>query len=650
MREFCTSGSVGTSGRKRPGVTRQAGLGLVDRAISFADLDGDGKQDVVAVAGSAITVRDTAGQLLAGFPVDLGFDIFTPPTLADIDGDGDLEIIVGVIAHTRDSAPIYAYHHDGTPVAGFPAGMVPIEHVSKKDPIVFAEPSAIVATDLDGDNKVELIYSAAVADNQARRRWLGVLDGQGQFKAGFPADLGWYSEYRAGQLAAVDMNSDGKREILVTHKLTSDESGALSVYDAQGKKLKSTEFNGAWIVNNLVVGDVDGDGKPNILLSIVENYSEFRSYLLDENLNPMPGWPVEMPHGRAAMGSPPVALADMDGDGDLEAIVTAVDQLYIYQHDGTVVDGFPITMDGWLYANAGFVVAHLASAKGPALIFGTDNNQSGLLHAIDISGKPVAGWPKKLRVPISGTAAVGDLEADGQLDIAVMTSDSTVYIFNDNPDASVKNPAPWPTYGGSNGRENVVTNPNAPKPNWKRTVILIYGKTQVGQDLFLRGGIDHDYSRNVLGRECTAENGLCAVPIRHLSMVDDASRRHDGLLDWYGGEHGQGNGISGSPAVWTTNSWPAEWGEKRTVDKDGYGETPLNRWGHHYWMLDVEMNCDRTVDGWFELKSFITNGPGWERSISQSNTPYASQNHMARCGHVNVFRRNQNAPVEIRPL
>jgi hypothetical protein len=36
MREFCTSGSVGTSGRKRPGVTRQPMLKEITRGIVIA--------------------------------------------------------------------------------------------------------------------------------------------------------------------------------------------------------------------------------------------------------------------------------------------------------------------------------------------------------------------------------------------------------------------------------------------------------------------------------------------------------------------------------------------------------------------------------------------------------------------------------------
>ena len=41
---------------------------------------------------------------------------FSTPALGDLDGNGDLEIVIGGF-DTR----IYAYHHNGQPVAGFPA-------------------------------------------------------------------------------------------------------------------------------------------------------------------------------------------------------------------------------------------------------------------------------------------------------------------------------------------------------------------------------------------------------------------------------------------------------------------------------------------------------------------------------------------------
>ncbi|ACE84702.1 S8 family serine peptidase [Cellvibrio japonicus] len=191
-----------------------------------------------------------------------------------------------------------------------------------------------------------------------------------------------------------------------------------------------------------------------------------------------------------------------------------------------------------------------------------------------------------------------------------------------------------------------LDNGTPPTP-WKRTIVFIEGITQSGQDLFVRGGIDHNHAQS-LGIQCTPENKLCAIPIRHLNLRNSTTvpwKAGDSFLDWYGPENDQSANAQGSPLDWTTNLWPQSWGNKRTVEIDGYGETPLNLWGDHYWMLDVEMDCSRTLDGWFELKSFISGGPGWEGNISQPGAPYISNNHFARCGHITAFRRNQHQPL-----
>lgn len=186
--------------------------------------------------------------------------------------------------------------------------------------------------------------------------------------------------------------------------------------------------------------------------------------------------------------------------------------------------------------------------------------------------------------------------------------------------------------------------------NWQRTVVFIEGQTQTGQDMFIRGGIDHAFAQNNLGLTCTEANKLCAIPIRHLNLRNTTTapwKANDTVLDWYGAETGQSTASQGSPLDWTINVWPASWGTKRTVAIDGFGETPLNLWGAHYWMFEVEMDCAKTFNGWFELKSFISGGPGWEGNVSQPGAPYVSGNHFAQCGKLNVFRRNQSNPVTI---
>ena len=184
----------------------------------------------------------------------------------------------------------------------------------------------------------------------------------------------------------------------------------------------------------------------------------------------------------------------------------------------------------------------------------------------------------------------------------------------------------------------------------QRTVIFIQAQTSSGQDMFVRGGIDHDYAASNLGLNCTTSNYACAIPITHNNLLNATTapwKSSDNYLDWYGTESGQTNSAAGSAMDWTTDSWPSSWGAIKTVAADGYGVEPLNIWGQHYWMLDVQMDCSKTVNGWFELKAYVQNGQGWEGNISQANTPYVSNNHFAQCGKINMFEFGQSS-YEVR--
>ena len=78
------------------------------------------------------------------------------------------------------------------------------------------------------------------------------------------------------------------------------------------------------------------------------------------------------------------------------------------------------------------------------------------------------------------------------------------------------------------------------------------------------------------------------------------------------------------------------------------------RYGEHYWMVDVDMDCSRTDNSFFEVKAIVG---GWEGDIPSSTcsgsggaaAPFTSSNHIARCGFVNVFHFNR-AQCEIKNL
>ena len=192
----------------------------------------------------------------------------------------------------------------------------------------------------------------------------------------------------------------------------------------------------------------------------------------------------------------------------------------------------------------------------------------------------------------------------------------------------------------------------------RRTVVFMYGQTASGQDMFLRGGIDHAAALTHMGRSCTQSNMQCAIPITHRNLRNATTtpwKNGDQYLDWYGRESAQtlissGHGLAeGTAADWTTNAWTFG-NPLRTVAVDGYGQEPLNRFGSHYWMLDVDMDCSKGfldprdgVTRWVEIKSYISNGPGWEGNVAQADRPYASGNHFAKCGKINKFERGSSA-------
>ncbi len=206
------------------------------------------------------------------------------------------------------------------------------------------------------------------------------------------------------------------------------------------------------------------------------------------------------------------------------------------------------------------------------------------------------------------------------------------------------------------------------EPVWpsdvRRTVIVIRTETRPGQDLFMIGGLDHAVAKGLLGTSCVGADGkptyACAVPIVHnnrKNQYNEAWKVGDNFLDWYGVEKdqtGKVNGVLsfGTPADWTTSYWPEDWGPAKTVEVDGYGLSTFNMlYGTGNWMLDVQMDCSKAYhspDGraWVEVKSYVSNGPAYEADVQQarleysygSNTsPYATKNHLARCGAVNAF-------------
>jgi len=88
---------------------------LVSPAIG--DINRDGSKDIVVFSGSSVNVYNRTGASLDNFPITVvsSTPLTAPPVIADIDGDGDFDIV----GATRDGL-VVAYDKNGKQPAGFP--------------------------------------------------------------------------------------------------------------------------------------------------------------------------------------------------------------------------------------------------------------------------------------------------------------------------------------------------------------------------------------------------------------------------------------------------------------------------------------------------------------------------------------------------
>jgi len=175
----------------------------------------------------------------------------------------------------------------------------------------------------------------------------------GDQAAGFPRDLGNGSTFCSPTVA--DLNGDGSQEIVLYTQIDS-----LYVVQQDGSDYPGFPIRFASDVNSVpssspAVGDFDQDGELEI--AAVSNLSGTGAeiFIFDTDIDggtsglPLSGWPVPVPGGSEA--SP--VVGDIDGDGvpDLLHGIGGSDEgspnhLYALQADGTAVAGFPVFLDG----------------------------------------------------------------------------------------------------------------------------------------------------------------------------------------------------------------------------------------------------------------------------------------------------------------
>jgi serine protease len=402
-------------------------VGEVESSPLIYDLDGDGINEVIVGASdNKVYVFRADGSNQPGWPKDVSSVVISAPAVGDIDHDGVNE----VVAVSKDGH-IYAWHANGTLLSGFPVN---------KGGTFWAGPTI---QDIDGDNHMEIIVGS-FTDNMVY-----AINYDGTDHQGWPQ--GPFNKWYYGSPSVGDLDGDGLQEVIYA-----GWDSLVHAWNGDGSSVSGfpVRLNGP-VFTSVAVGDVDHDGQIDIVAVTNPGYV----YVIRHDGSIAPGFPVNV--GAFTRSGP--ALADLNGDGTLEIIfgTNSTGLFALSSSNGEPLPGFPKTVTGAIYGTP--VVGDISGDGLPDIVFGTNG---GYIYALDHSANNLRNFPipGDANHQITASAAIGDLDGNGTMEIAVpvkTTSDANLLVLSYREQALVGN-LQWPCYGRDHQRSNnFALNPNS---------------------------------------------------------------------------------------------------------------------------------------------------------------------------------------------
>jgi uncharacterized protein (TIGR03437 family) len=288
-------------------------------------------------------------------------------------------------------------------------------------PVHVVEAMAVVDVNVDGIP--DILGGSAFGHDSG----LQVLIGNGGSSFQPAVTYGISSSLKVYAIAVADLNGDHKLDAVIASSLGND--GKISVFLGNGDgtfQAERTAFSGSTFPA-VAIADLNGDGKPDLAFTVQDDPNNFLGPAAEVALGAGDGTfgaPTRYPIG----WSDSLAIADMNGDGLLDIVISGFSILFGDGHGG-----FPKRADYWQEVTGGIILADFDGDGKPDIIVGTGT--AGALTGPSVavllaSGNGTFGGP-----PISlvsgltpSTANIhsqvaADFNGDGFADVVVQSAD-----------------------------------------------------------------------------------------------------------------------------------------------------------------------------------------------------------------------------------